>query len=149
MANKVILCADSTCDLGPELVERYHVNYYPFHVILEDKTYGDGVDLIPDQIYQVYEEKKVLPKTAAINTAEYVEFFKQWTDKGYEVVHVTLGSGLSATYNNCRLAAEELPASMPLTHGTCPPDPATLSSRRRSGSPPVCPLNRSPRRCRP
>lgn len=109
MANKVILCADSTCDLGPELVERYHVNYYPFHVILEDKTYGDGVDLIPDQIYQVYEEKKVLPKTAAINTAEYVEFFKQWTDKGYEVVHVTLGSGLSATYNNCRLAAEELP----------------------------------------
>ena len=109
MANKVILCAYSTCDLGPELVERYHVNYYPFHVILEDKTYGDGVDLIPDQIYQVYEEKKVLPKTAAINTAEYVEFFKQWTDKGYEVVHVTLGSGLSATYNNCRLAAEELP----------------------------------------
>ena len=97
MANKVILCADSTCDLGPELVERYHVNYYPFHVILEDKTYGDGVDLVPDQIYQVYEEKKVLPKTAAINTAEYVEFFKQWTDKGYEVVHVTLGSGLSAT----------------------------------------------------
>ena len=53
MANKVILCADSTCDLGPELVERYHVNYYPFHVILEDKTYGDGLDLIPDQIYQV------------------------------------------------------------------------------------------------
>jgi len=76
LANKVILCADSTCDLGPELVERYHVNYYPFHVILEDKTYGDGVDLIPDQIYQVYEEKKVLPKTAAPHPAGSVRLFR-------------------------------------------------------------------------
>lgn len=105
----IILCADSTCDLGPELKEKYQVSYYPFHVILEGKQYGDGVDLVPDQIYATYREKKVLPKTAAINTAEYVEFFKQWTDKGHEVIHITLGSGLSAAYNNCRLAAEELP----------------------------------------
>lgn len=109
MNGGIILSADSTCDLGDELRARYNVEYYPFHVILEDKIYADGVDLMPDQIYAVYREKKVLPKTAAINTAEYVEYFRQWTDKGYEVIHITLGSGLSATYNNCRLAAEELP----------------------------------------
>lgn len=114
MSNKIILSADSTCDLGPELVERYGVHYYPFHVILEGKTYGDGVDLIPDQIYAAYRERKVLPKTAAINAAEYIEYFKQWTDEGYEVIHITLGSGLSATYNNCRLAAEELPGVYPI-----------------------------------
>lgn len=114
MADKIILSADSTCDLGPELVERYQVHYFPFHIILGDKTYGDGVDLVPDQIYAVYNEKKILPKTAAINVAEYVEFFRQWTDQGYEVVHVTLGSGLSATYNNCRLAAQELPGVYPV-----------------------------------
>ena len=109
MSNKIVLCADSTCDLGDELKARYNVHYFPFHVILDGKTYGDGVDLVPDQIYEVYKEKKVLPKTAAINTAEYMEFFKQFTDQGYEVIHVTLGSALSATYNNCRLAAEEMP----------------------------------------
>lgn len=109
MANPIILCADSTCDLGPELVERYHVNYYPFHVILDGKTYGDGVDLTPDQIYDVYRAKKILPKTAAINTTEYMDFFRQWTDQGCEVIHLTLGSGLSASYNNCRLAAEQMP----------------------------------------
>ncbi len=114
MADKIILSADSTCDLGPELVERYQVHYYPFHIILDGNTYGDGVDLVPDQIYAVYNEKKILPKTAAINAAEYVEFFKKWTDQGYEVVHVTLGSGLSATYNNCRLAAQELPGVYPV-----------------------------------
>ena len=80
MSNKIILSADSTCDLGPELVERYGVHYYPFHVILEGKTYGDGVDLVPEQIYTTYRERNDLPKTAAINIAEYIEYFKQWTD---------------------------------------------------------------------
>lgn len=109
MDKPIILSADSTCDLGPQLKEKYQVHYYPFHVILDGKTYSDGVDLVPDQIYEVYRERKILPKTAAINIAEYLEFFKQWTDQGYEVIHLTLGSGLSASYNNCRLAAQELP----------------------------------------
>ena len=109
MSSKIILSADSTCDLGDELRQRYAVNYYPFHVILDGKMYQDGVDLVPDQIYEVYRSRKILPKTAAINTAEYIEYFRQWTDEGYEVIHFTLGHGLSATYNNCRLAAQELP----------------------------------------
>lgn len=109
MGGKIILSADSTCDLGDELRSRYQVQYYPFHIILGERTYADGVDLVPDQIYAVYAQEKMLPKTAAINTAEYIAYFKQWIDQGYEVIHITLGSGLSATYNNCRLAAEELP----------------------------------------
>ena len=40
---KVILSADSTCDLGNELKEKYQVHYYPFHIILEGKDYQDNV----------------------------------------------------------------------------------------------------------
>lgn len=104
----MILTADSTCDLGDELCKRYEVTYFPFHVIMNERQYGDGLDLFPDEIYENYRATKTLPKTAAINTAEYMEFFKQWTDQGFEVVHITIGSGLSAAYNNCRLAAEEM-----------------------------------------
>lgn len=109
MSKGIILSADSTCDLGDELKQRYSVHYYPFHVILGGITYADGVDLTPDRIYEVYHEKRILPKTAAINTVEYIEYFRKWTDQGFEVIHITLGHGLSATYNNCRLAAQELP----------------------------------------
>ena len=108
MSSNIILSADSTCDLGDELRARYHVEFYPFHVLLDGKMYADGVDLMPDQIYEVYHEKKILPKTAAINAAEYAEFFRKWTSQGYEVIHFTLGSGLSAAYNNCRMAVEEV-----------------------------------------
>lgn len=109
MSGRVILCADSTCDLGNELCERYAVHCYPFHVILDGKQYGDGVDLTPDTIYEVYRSRGILPKTAAISVAEYADFFRQWTDRGDEIIYVTLGHGISATYNNCRLAAEEVP----------------------------------------
>lgn len=108
MAKKVILSADSTCDLSPELLERYQVQRYPLHVVLNEKTYSDGVDITPDEIYTVYKEQGVLPKTAAVNMAEYIDFFKPFVDDGCEVVHISLGSGLSASYNNCRMAAEEL-----------------------------------------
>ena len=108
MSNKVILCADSTCDLSPELKERFGVHTYPFHITLGENTYSDGVDLVPDDIYRIYNEQHILPKTAAINMAEYIDFFKSFLDQGYEVVHLNLGSGLSASHSNCRLAAEEL-----------------------------------------
>ena len=93
----VILSADSTCDLGKELTEKYQVQLCPYHVELDGKSYRDGVDLEPDFIYQVYREKKILPKTSAINISEYEEHFKRWTDQGCEVVHITLGHGLSSS----------------------------------------------------
>lgn len=114
MVKKVILTADSTCDLGAELCERCHVQLFPFHVLLGDQSYLDGVDLKPDDIYRVYGEKGILPKTAAINMAEYTEFFTQFTEQGYEVVHLNLGSALSASHNNCRLAAAELEGVYPI-----------------------------------
>ncbi len=108
MSNRIILSADSTCDLGEELCNRHSVHYYPYHIILDGKSYSDGVDITPDKIYKIYHEKQILPKTAAINIAEYFDYFSQWTKQGYEVIHITLGHGLSTSYNNCRLAAEKL-----------------------------------------
>ena len=108
MGKKVLLTADSTCDLSEELKERFHVITHPLHVVLDDKTYNDGVDLKPDDIYRAYDEKKALPKTAATNAAEFVDFFTPYIEQGYEIVHINLGSGLSVTHSNCRMAAEEL-----------------------------------------
>lgn len=109
MAKPIILCADSTCDLSRELLERFHVHTFPLHINEGDKSYFDGVDIQPDDIYATYREKKILPTTAAINVEEYKSYVTPFIEAGNDVIYVTLGSGLSATYNNCRLAAEEIP----------------------------------------
>ena len=108
MKNKIILSADSTCDLGDFLKEKYNVHYYPFHIIVDVKQYQDGVDITPDDIYRIYYEKNTLPKTAAIGSGEYISHFKQFVDQGYEVIHINLGSALSCAYQNCCIAAEEI-----------------------------------------
>lgn len=121
MSKKIILSADSTCDLGAALKEQHEVNYYPFHIILDDKEYRDNVDITPDEIFQVYYDKKLLPKTAAINVQEYVDYFEQWTEKGYEVIHLNLGGALSSAHQNCALAAQ-------MTEGVYPVDSHNLST---------------------
>lgn len=105
---KVILSADSTCDLGDALKEKYEVNYYPYHIILDNKEYLDNVDITPDDLYKAYWEKKLLPKTAAVNVSEYLTHFEQWTKQGYEVIHISLGGALTSACQNAMLAAQEL-----------------------------------------
>lgn len=105
---KIILSADSTCDLDNELKERYQVQYFPLHIILEGTDYLDNVDITTEEIYRAYEERKVLPKTAAVNVQEYIDYFKPWVEKGYQIIHINLGHAISSSHQNCLLAAEEL-----------------------------------------
>src|SRR5699024_7491869 len=106
---KVILSDDSTCDLNSTLLEQYQIQIHPLHIILGEKYYQDGVDITPDDIYSTYENEKILPQTAAPNPQEYINHFKKWTDHGFEVVHINLGSGISSSHHNAKIAASTLP----------------------------------------
>jgi len=108
MEHKIILSADTPCDIGAQLKERYGVSLYPLHIILEEKQYTDGLDITPDDLYNAWYERKALPKTAAVNPDEYLSYFKGFTDQGYQVIHISLGSGLSSSCQNAKLAASEL-----------------------------------------
>lgn len=108
MSSKIILSADSTCDIGPELQRRYDVRFFNYHIELGGKTYIDSVDITPDMLYREWREHGLLPKTAAITPYDYSCFFEQWVAEGYDIVHVNLGFGLSSSYQNCMLVAEEL-----------------------------------------
>lgn len=107
MSNEVVIASDSTCDLSPELIERYQVKIKPLWVNLGDKQYADGVDITPDEIYAHYEKTEQLPKTAAINIMECAEFFTEHTKDGNDLVFFTISSEMSSTYANAKLAAEE------------------------------------------
>lgn len=108
MRTKVLLSADRTCDLNEALEKRYQVMTIPYHVLLDGKEYRDSIDLFPDDIFTAYRDHGSLPKTAAINVAEYLDHFKPFIDEGYEVVHLNLASTLSSSHQNCRMAAELL-----------------------------------------
>ena len=109
MARPVKITADTPCDIGPMLQERYNVELVPLHVTMNDREYLDGVDITNDMIYENWEKTGALPKTSAVSVGEYEEVFKRYTDQGFDVVHISLGSGLSVTHQNAVMAAEEIP----------------------------------------
>ena len=108
MANKVIIASDSTSDLSKELIAKYNISIIPLSVNFGDEKFTDGVDIDPEYIYKRYQETKELPKTSAANLDEFIEFFKKLTADGSEVVVFTISSEMSSTFNNARLAAEEV-----------------------------------------
>lgn len=114
MAKNIVLCADSTCDLSEELIKKYDVKIYPLHVLVDGEPHNDGVDITPDEIYATYAEKGVLPKTAAVNTAEYIDFCQPFIDAGNDVIYISLGSSLSSSHNNCRIASTEIDGLYPV-----------------------------------
>ena len=55
MENKVIIAADSTCDLSPELIEKYNIEIIPLPVNLGDKPCLDGVDVTVDDVFNYFD----------------------------------------------------------------------------------------------
>ncbi len=106
---KIKICADSTCDLSKELIERYNVGVMPLHVALGDDDRLDGVTIVPDDIYAYYASAKKLPRSGARSSAEYKEFFEEFLNGGYDaVVHFDISSDMSGSFDNACVAAKEL-----------------------------------------
>ena len=105
---KIRFLADSTCDMTPEIVERYQVKVLPLRVELNGKYYTDGVDLTPDEIISAVNNGANLPKTSAINVEEYREAFTEALKDCDAVIHFTISSEFSSCYQNACIAAEGL-----------------------------------------
>lgn len=104
----VKITADSTCDLTPELYEKFAITRTPLYVTLGDKDYRDGVDIFQKDVFNYVAETKELPKTAAVSMADYTAVFSEWREKGYEIVHINLSRKMSATHQNAVHAAEKV-----------------------------------------
>lgn len=108
MRTKLLLSADTPCDIGAELQKRYDVQLFPLHIQLGSKTYTDGLDINNEALYDAWRKERLLPKTAAINPEEYINYFRPFIEDGFEILHISLGSGLSCCYQNAVIAASEL-----------------------------------------
>ena len=99
--------ADSTCDLSPELLERYGVILAPLNVIMDGKVYRDTVDIKQTDIFAHVERGGALCSTAAVNTEDYRALFTGLAGKYDAVIHVCIGSLFSACYQNATIAASD------------------------------------------
>ncbi|MBQ8980205.1 MAG: DegV family protein [Eubacterium sp.] len=105
--NNILITADSTCDLPSDIVKSRDIEIVPLSILLGEDEHLDGVDVTPDDIYNFVSEQKILPKTAAVPPNRYYEVFERAVNEGKKVVHISLSSAISSTYQNACIAAEE------------------------------------------
>jgi len=108
MPRPVVITADSSADLTPEVRAEFAIHFMPIYICLEDRVDKDGVDIFPEDIYAAHRERGAIPKTAAPSLAEYQAFFESFTKQGADVVHISLSHKFSSCYQVAALAAAEV-----------------------------------------
>ena len=105
MASYVLSCC-STADLTKEHFESRDIRYICFHYWLDGVEHPDDLgQTIPfPEFYRAMAEGADT-KTSQINISEYLEYFEQFLSQGLDVLHVTLSSGISGTFNSASDAA--------------------------------------------
>lgn len=104
MSDYVISCC-STADLSKEHFEKIDVHYCCFHYEMDGVQYLD--DLGQSMDFDVFYQRMTdgaMTKTSQINADEYEEYFTQFLSQGKDVIHLTLSSGISGTFNSANLA---------------------------------------------
>lgn len=99
--SKYIISCCSTADLTKEHFEERDIRYICFHFELDGKQYAD--DLGQSISFEEFYHKMATgsdTKTSQVNTGEFVEYFEPFLKEGYDIIHVTLSSGISGVYNS-------------------------------------------------
>ena len=102
------ISADSTCDLSPELVERYRIGIAPLYIVRDGESLVDGVDITPDEIYDHVAKGGSMCSMAAVSVYDYEEFFRKELESADAVVHFHISGDMSACYQNACIAAAEV-----------------------------------------
>ncbi len=106
--NYVLTCC-STADLDILAFEKRDIHYVCFHFEIDNKEYDDDFGK-SYPIDKFYEEIKngATPTTSQVNSEQYIELWEPFLKEGKNVLHVTLSSGISGTYNSAILAKRYL-----------------------------------------
>ena len=113
MGSFVLTCC-STVDMKKEFFEQRHIPYVCFHYTMDGATYPDDLgQSIPFPEFYSRIAKGATPVTSQVNVEEYCDFFEPFLKEGKDILHLTLSSGISGTYNSACVAREEMSSRYP------------------------------------
>lgn len=108
MSEKFVLTTDSGCDLPRQYYKDHSIDVIDMSYVLNEKTYKDGDESMPPQVFYQKIREHAMPSTTQINPEEFTEFFEKHLVDGSNVLHLSFSSGLSGSYNSAVIAAGEL-----------------------------------------
>jgi DegV family protein with EDD domain len=104
----VAVVTDSSAYLPDGFAARHAVHVVPLHVLIDNESGLDGVDIGPAEVAAALASKRTVT-TSRPNPDEFVAVYRRLLDEGADgIVSVHLSRELSGTWESARLAAQEV-----------------------------------------
>ncbi len=103
---QVAIVTDTTACVPREQVNQYDIEVVPVPLIINGKTYRDGIDITPTEFYGMLRRAKKLPTTSASSPNPYLEAYRNASRKAHNVLCLTAPARFSAMFNSARTAME-------------------------------------------
>lgn len=105
--NEFVISTDSTTDLPREFLKEKQVPFASLSYMIEGNTYLDGEGFTSKEFYDKIREG-AMPTTSQVNPEQAKALFEPILKEGKDILHIAFTSGLSGTYQSCKIAADEL-----------------------------------------
>ncbi|MCR5793644.1 MAG: DegV family protein [Lachnospiraceae bacterium] len=109
-----MLTGCSTADLSQQQFDERNIGVAFFHFEVDGKEYLDdmGKSLPSEELFHMM-DAGANTHTSQISVGEYTEFWEQYLKEGMDILHVTLSSGISGTYQSAMIAKGMLESEYP------------------------------------
>lgn len=104
----IAIVTDSSCNISPEMGQRLGIYVLPILMIIDNKTYKDGIDINSKEFYEKMAQSEKLPSTSLPSIEDSLALFKRLSQEYDEIISIHVGADLSGTYQAIKMVADEI-----------------------------------------
>lgn len=112
---KVGIVTDSTACIPKDLVAQYDISIVPLMIVFEGKSYRDGIDMSPGEVYRIMRRRENLPTTSTPSAGDFLDAYRQLSEQVESILCITLTSLQSQIYDTALVAKETAKEDLPNT----------------------------------
>ena len=106
---QIVTDSGTDLSLSPEELAELNIHIVPLVVTIDGKSYREGVDIGPDEFYDLLAATDSLPITSQPPAGSFAELYRQLAATDPDILSIHMSSGLSGTFNSATAAAEMVP----------------------------------------
>lgn len=110
--SKYIIMTDTSADLPESYLAEHQIPVASLHYLLDGVQYGEEKKLDEKTFYRLMREGK-MPTTNAVNPETVASLMEDKLKQELDILYIAFSSGLSSTYQNTCIAADEMREKYP------------------------------------
>jgi len=95
----VKIVTDSGADISAETAKELGITIVPLYIYFGGKTYRDGIEMTPDELYKRLENDPVHPTTTQPMPYDFTGYYEKISEDADAIVSIHVSAKASGTYN--------------------------------------------------